>query len=174
LRRRPGVTEKNSIFNLDPPHAKKCGYLEGIIPAEIGGNYIFIKQLQKLYEFQTPSFLSIDPIFFPNPKFQPTGNLTLKFQIPFRIADKNGFAVPVSIHQSDIPAVKINPELPSKSLLSQFPLIKKNQALAIQLPPQMLTEDVPYGKIIETSLSTQSLKMIQIQFVEYVRNNAFI
>jgi hypothetical protein len=29
---------KNSIFILVPPHAKKCGYLEGIIPVKIGGN----------------------------------------------------------------------------------------------------------------------------------------
>jgi len=43
----------------------KCGYLEGIIPVEIGGNYIFIKQLRKWYEFQTPSFLSITPKTFP-------------------------------------------------------------------------------------------------------------
>jgi hypothetical protein len=114
--RRPEVTEKNSIFNLDPPHAKKCGYLEGIILAEIGGNYIFIKQLQKLYEFQTPSFLSIDPIFFPNLKIQPSRHLTPKFQIPFRISAENGSAVLLSIHQSDLAAVKINPELPFKSL----------------------------------------------------------
>jgi hypothetical protein len=51
---------------------------------------------------------------------------------------------------SDLTAVKINPELPLKSILLQFPLIIQNLALAFQLPSQVLIKNVPYGKIIET------------------------
>ena len=36
---------------------------------------------------------------------------------------ENGSAVPISINQSDLPAIKINSELPFKGLLTQFPLI---------------------------------------------------
>jgi hypothetical protein len=64
-----------------------------------------------------------NPKNFPNPKIQATRHLTPKFQIPFRIVPQNGSAVPVSIHQSDLPAVKINTELPLRSLHLQFLLI---------------------------------------------------
>jgi hypothetical protein len=63
------------------------------------------------------------PSFFPNPKIQASRHLTPKFQIPFRIVPENGSAVPISIQQRDLHAVKINAELPLKGLLSQFPLI---------------------------------------------------
>ena len=82
------------------------------------------------------------PFFFPNPKIQPTRHLTPKFQIPFRNVPENGSAVPVSIHQPDLVAVKINAKLPPDCLLSQFPLIEQDLTLAIQLPSQMLKKDV--------------------------------
>jgi hypothetical protein len=50
--------------------------------------------------------------------------------------------------------------LPLKGLLSQSPLIIYNLTYAIQLPYQLLKKDVPYGKIIETLLTTQPLKML--------------
>jgi hypothetical protein len=96
----------------------------------------------------------------PNPKIQPSRHLTPKFQIPFRNSAENGSAVPISIHQPDLPAVKINAELPFKRLLPQFPLIEQDLALAFQLPFQVLKNDVPYGKIIKTLLTTQPLKML--------------
>lgn len=63
------------------------------------------------------------PISLPNPKIQPTGILTLKSRNPFRNVPENGSAVPVSIDQPDLPALKINAELPFKRLLPQLPLI---------------------------------------------------
>jgi hypothetical protein len=59
-----------------------------------------------------------------------------------------------SIHQSDLPAVKINPELPFKGLLPHFPLIVKNLTLAIRLPSELLKKDLSYGKIIQAPFST--------------------
>jgi len=100
------------------------------------------------------------PFSFLNPKIQPTGILTLKSRIPFRIVHENGSAVPVSIHQPNLTAVKFNPELPLQSILLQFPLIVQNLTLAIQLSTQMLCKDVPYGKIIQSPFSTQTFKML--------------
>jgi hypothetical protein len=77
-----------------------------------------------------------------------------------RISDENGSAVQVSIHQTDLPAAKIKPELPSERLLPQFPLIEQDLALAFQFPSKMLKKDVPYGKIIQAPFSIQPLKMI--------------
>jgi hypothetical protein len=64
----------------------------------------------QLTESRPPAYI---PSYFPNAKIQPSGILTLKSRIPFRIVPENGSAVQVSIHQSDLPAFKINPELPS-------------------------------------------------------------
>ena len=64
-----------------------------------------------------------NPKNFPNPKIQATRHLTPKFQIPFRIVREIGSAVLVSIHQSDLPAIKINAELPLEGILPQLPLI---------------------------------------------------
>jgi hypothetical protein len=52
--------------------------------------------------------------------------------------------------------------LPPDCLLSQFPLIEQDLTLAIQLPSQMLKKDVPYGKIIETLLTTKPLEMLPL------------
>jgi hypothetical protein len=65
-----------------------------------------------------------------------------------------------SIHQSDLTALKINAELPSEGLLPQFPLIKKDLALAFQLPFQVLFNDVPYGKIIQAPFLAKPLEML--------------
>jgi hypothetical protein len=98
--------------------------------------------------------------FFSNPKIQETRHLTPKSQIPFRISVENGSAVPLSTHQPHLPALKISAELPSERLLPQFPLIKKDLALAFQLPSQVLYKNFPYGKIIKTPFSTQPLEML--------------
>ena len=74
------------------------------------------------------------PFFFFQPKIQPSRHLRSKFQIQNGNHFENGSAVPVSIYQSDLPALKINTELPSKGLLPQLPLIEKNLALSFQLP----------------------------------------
>jgi hypothetical protein len=58
-----------------------------------------------------------NPKNFPNPKIQATRHLTPKSQIPFRIVPENGSAVPISIQQRDLTAVKINAELPLESIL---------------------------------------------------------
>jgi hypothetical protein len=100
------------------------------------------------------------PICLPKPKFHPSRHLTPKFQIPFRIVPEKGSADPVSIRQSDLPALKINAELPFKGLPSQLTLIIYNLTLAFQLPPQMLNNYVPYGKIIKAPFSRQPLKML--------------
>ena len=100
------------------------------------------------------------PSNFSSAKIKPTGILTIKYRIPFRIADKNGFAVPVSIHQPDIPILKINPKLPIQSFFPQFPFIIKNLTLAFQLPSQVFKKNVPYGKIIQALFSTQPLVMV--------------
>jgi hypothetical protein len=67
-----------------------------------------------------------------------------------RIVHENSSAVPVSIQQPNLTAIKINAELSLESLHPQFPLIEQDLALAIQLPSQVLKKDVPYSKIIET------------------------
>ena len=85
------------------------------------------------------------PSFFPKPNFQATRHLRSKFQIPFRIIPENGSAVPVSINQRDLTAVRINAELPLKGLLSQSPLIIYNLTLAFQIPSRVSNKDVPYG-----------------------------
>jgi hypothetical protein len=100
-----------------------------------------------------------------NPKIQASRHLTPKFQIPFRIVPENGSAVWVSIHQSGLPAVNINAELPLKSLLPQFRSTYRTWPLAIQFPSQMLHKDVPYGKIIETLFSTKPLEMLPPGFI---------
>jgi len=88
---------------------------------------------QKLTELPSNDLNVHNPSYFSNPEIQATRHLTPKFQIPLRIVPENGSAVPVSIHQPDIPAVKINIELPAKDILPQFPLIEKDLALAFQL-----------------------------------------
>jgi hypothetical protein len=55
-----------------------------------------------------------------------------------------------STQQPDLIAVKINAVLPSEGILLQFPLIEQDPALAFQPSFQVLINDVPYGKIIET------------------------
>jgi hypothetical protein len=102
----------------------------------------------------------LNPKNFPNPKIQPSRHLTPKSQIPFRIVPENGSAVPVSIHQPDLPVSKINPELPRESLFAQFPHIEQYLALAFQLPSQVLRKDVPHSKIIETPFSAHPLEML--------------
>jgi hypothetical protein len=52
------------------------------------------------------------------------------------------------------------PQMPSKSILPQFPLIVQDLALAFQLPTQMLNKDVPYVEIIEVLFSTQRLETL--------------
>jgi hypothetical protein len=99
-----------------------------------------------------------NPYFFPDLKIQPTGILTIKSQIPFRIDPESGSAVPVSIHKSDLTASKINAELPLESLLPQFPLVIQDLALAFQIPSSC-SKDVSCGTIIETLLTTQPLEM---------------
>ena len=56
-------------------------------------------------------------VFSFNTKIQATRHLTPKSQIPFRIVPENGSAVPISIQQRDLTAVKINAELPLESIL---------------------------------------------------------
>jgi hypothetical protein len=59
-----------------------------------------------------------------------------------------------------LPAVKINAELPLQRLLPHIALIIKDLVLAFQLPLQVLKNDVPNGKIIQTPFSTTLLKMV--------------
>jgi hypothetical protein len=87
----------------------------------------------------------LNSTFFPNPEIQSTRHLTPKFQIPVRIVPEIGSAVPVSINQRDLTAVRINAELPLKGLLSQSPLIIYNLTLAFQIPSRVSNKDVPYG-----------------------------
>ena len=100
-------------------------------------------------------------IFFSQTKNSAIPSFAVKFPNPKRKSSRKRFCSSVSIHQPDLAAVKINTELPSECLLSQFPLIIYNLALAFRLPSQVLKKDVPYGKIIETPFSTQPLEMLQ-------------
>jgi hypothetical protein len=69
-----------------------------------------------------PSDFSVhNPTFFSNPKLEATRHLTPKSQILIRFSAEKDSAVPVSIHQSDLPALKINAELTCKRHLSAIP-----------------------------------------------------
>jgi hypothetical protein len=50
--------------------------------------------------------------------------------------------------------------LPPKGAFPQFPLIVQNLAFAFKIPFQVLLNDVPHGKIIQTPFSTQPLEML--------------
>jgi len=84
----------------------------------------------------------------------------VKFPNPKRKSGRKRFCSSISIHQSDLTAVKINAKLPPKRLLPQPPLIIQNLALAFQLPSQVLKKDVPYGKIIQALVSTKPFEML--------------
>lgn len=116
--------QKKKIVSLILFHLmrKKCGCQAGIIPVEIGGNYFFIKQLRKLYEFQTPSFLSITH-FLSQPENSAIPSSAVKIPNSISHYPWKRFCSSTSIHQPDLTAVKINPELPSEGLFPQFPLI---------------------------------------------------
>jgi hypothetical protein len=77
-----------------------------------------------------------------------------------RTVHENGSAVPVSIQQPNLTAIKINAELPLEGILPQFPLIEQDLTFSFQLPSQVLNNYVPYGKIIQSPFSTQLLEML--------------
>jgi hypothetical protein len=101
-----------------------------------------------------------NPSFFPNAKIQASRHLTPKSQIPFRIVPEIGSAVPPKSTSPNSALSKSTPNFPLENLFPQFLLIEQDLTLAFQLPSQVFKKDIPYGKIIKTPFSTQTLEML--------------
>jgi hypothetical protein len=71
-----------------------------------------------------------------------------------------GSADPYQSTNPTSPLSKSTPNCLRSASLPQFPLIIQDLAFASQLPSQVFKKNVPYGKIIQTSFSTQPFKML--------------
>jgi hypothetical protein len=101
-----------------------------------------------------------NPNFFLIQKILATRHLTLKSQILFRISVENGSAVTSQSTTPTSPLSNSTPNCLLRASFSNFLSSLLNLTLGFQLPFQVLYEDVPYGKIINTLFTTQPLEMV--------------